>query len=318
VTRIRIDSNLDDDARRERLYCGDIFLYAPRESTRALCDFAAEMCREAFAPLDPETAQYEMPVEEFAALLAKLKPEFIHHPECKKLIPAVLADFGCDSRLSYFDIPRLRTVTSDGYLTSGLGYAFKPHRDTWYSPPMCQLNWWLPVYDIVPQNTMAFHFDYWDRAVLNSSEEFNYQDWQNTGRRQAASQVKQDTRRQAAAEEELDLSQSTLITCPPGGLLIFSAAHLHSTVPNDSGRARFSIDFRTVHEHEVRDNQGATNIDSRCRGTTIRDYLRASDLALLPREILARYDSGELENIRCCQHESQNGTGDRTSVSAAH
>ena len=301
MNHIHFDSAWPEYRRREALYQGDVFLFSPRPSTLALCELAREMSEEAFAPHHPRTAQFDMPVEKYVEILAELKPKFIHHPECKRIIPEILTEFGCDLNAHYFDIPRLRTVTSDGYLTSGLGYAFKPHRDTWYSPPMCQLNWWLPVYEIVPQNTMAFHFDYWDRAVLNSSEEFNYQDWQNTGRKQAASQVKQDTRRQAAAEEELDLSQATLLTVPPGGLMIFSAAHLHSTVPNHSGVTRFSVDFRTVHGEEARTNAGATNLDSRCHGTTIGDYLHGTDQTHVPAEIAKLYESGELENINNCE-----------------
>ena len=71
---IHVDSPLDDDARRERLYDGDLFVYSPRSSTRALVEFAAGMAEEAFGSLNPETAQYEMPVEAYAALLADLKP----------------------------------------------------------------------------------------------------------------------------------------------------------------------------------------------------------------------------------------------------
>ena len=78
---IHIDSTLDDDARRDRLYDGDLFVYSPKPSTRALIEFAAEMAQEAFGSLEPETAQYEMSVEAYAALLADLKPRFIHHPE---------------------------------------------------------------------------------------------------------------------------------------------------------------------------------------------------------------------------------------------
>jgi len=52
------------------------------------------MAREAFHPLDPETAQFDMAVEDYAALLAELKPRFIHHPESKRLIQEMLADFG--------------------------------------------------------------------------------------------------------------------------------------------------------------------------------------------------------------------------------
>ena len=38
--------------------------------------------------------------------------------------------------------------------------------------------------------------------------------------------------------------------------------------------------------------RGATNVDSRCTGTTMRDYLRASDLEHLPDEVVRLYDDG--------------------------
>ena len=62
---IHVDSTLDDDARRERLYDGDLFVYSPRPATRALVEFAAELAEEAFGSLEPETAQYEMSVESY-------------------------------------------------------------------------------------------------------------------------------------------------------------------------------------------------------------------------------------------------------------
>ena len=66
---------------------------------------------------------------------------------------------------TYFDGPRMRTATSDGYLTSGIAYAFHPHRDTWYSAPFCQINWWIPIYDIEPVNALAFHPRYWSHPA---------------------------------------------------------------------------------------------------------------------------------------------------------
>ncbi|HUG67683.1 MAG TPA: hypothetical protein VMM76_08020, partial [Pirellulaceae bacterium] len=144
MNNLFLDSQLTDDSRRERLYQGDLFVFSPSPSSIALCTLAKQLAAEAFAPFDPPYAQFEMPVEEYVRILAELKPKFIHHPACKQLIPALLEELGGDARRTYFDVPRLRTVTAQGYLTSGLGYAFQPHRDTWYSPPMCQLNWWLP------------------------------------------------------------------------------------------------------------------------------------------------------------------------------
>ena len=71
---------------------------------------------------------------------------------------------------------------------------------------------------------------------------------------------------------------------------MFSGAQLHETVPNTTDLARYSIDFRTVHLDDVIAGRGAPNLDSRCTGTTMRDYLRASDLQHLPENVIALYD----------------------------
>jgi hypothetical protein len=163
MTAIYMDSTVSDEVRRQRLYNGEIFVFSSRPSTIALCEFARELIEEAFAPLDPREAQYSMPVEEYVAIVAPLKPKFIHHPKTKTLIKSILKEFECDLSKTYLDVPRLRTVTSGGYLTSGVGYAFHPHRDTWYSAPMCQLNWWLPIYDVESESSMAFHPRYWSQ-----------------------------------------------------------------------------------------------------------------------------------------------------------
>ncbi len=127
------------------LYNGQLFVLSPRPSTIALCEFARELIQDAFGSLDPRTAQHSLPVEEYAAILAKLKPYFIHHPKSKQLLLSVLAEAGCDLDKTYFDVPKMRSSTSGGYLTSGIAYAWHPHRDTWYSAPSCQVNWWIPI-----------------------------------------------------------------------------------------------------------------------------------------------------------------------------
>jgi hypothetical protein len=288
---IYVDSPASDDIRRERLYDGDLFVYSPRPATSALCEFGRQMAEEAFAPHDPETAQDEMEVEDYAALLADLKPRFIHDPESKRLIQEMLTDLGCDPEKVYFDVPRMRSSTSHGYLTSGIAYAFHPHRDTWYSAPQSQFNWWLPIYPISADNGLAFHPRYWYTPIKNSSRSYNYAVWNATSRKEAAKHVKSDTRVQPKPEEDIELDPQIRPICEPGGLIIFSAAQMHSSVPNTSGRTRFSIDFRTVHIGDAIEERGAPNIDSECTGTTMGDYLRISDLAHVPDEVIEAYDT---------------------------
>jgi hypothetical protein len=293
---ISSNASLDDGIRRDLLYQGHLFSLPPSRASIALCDFAQELIEEAFAPNDPRTAQFEIPVEDFVTLVAPLQPRFIHHPKTKDLVVDYLVDSGCDPEKTYFDVPRLRVISSSGYLTSGVGYQLHPHRDTWYSAPACQLNWWLPIYDILTHSAMAFHPAYWEQAIRNSSRDFNYYEWNRDGRRNAANHITSDTRKQPRAEEELYLEPDVRLVPPRGGIILFSGAHLHSTVPNTSGVTRFSMDFRTIHHDDVIARRGAPNQDWECSGTSLRDFIRCSDRQPLSQEIVATYDIGSRSN----------------------
>ncbi|MEU8379534.1 hypothetical protein [Streptosporangium sp. NPDC048865] len=297
MTTVFSNSVVDDDTRREQLYQGQVFVYSATPASTLLAAFARELIAEAFGEHDPETAQFGMPVEEFAELLARLKPRFIHHPRCKELLPAVLEELGCDLDRTYFDVPRLRTSTSHDYLTSGISYAFHPHRDCWYSAPFNQLNWWMPVYEVVPENVMAFHPQYFGSPVRNGSARYDYAEWNRTSRLTAAQHVRGDTRDQPRPEETVVLDPQVRVVPEPGGVMVFSGAQLHSTVPNTSGRTRFSIDFRTVHIDDVRARRGARNVDAECTGTTLRDFVRSSDLDPMPEELALEYEAEALTRV---------------------
>jgi len=280
---------MSEDERRQRLYAGDLFVNSPAKSSAELCALAREMSEEAFAPQDPPLAQDSMPAEEYAQILADLKPRFIHHPRAKELIRGILAEAGCDIEKTYFDVPRLRTMAHGDYMRAGLALQFHPHRDTWFSAPYAQLNWWLPVYEVEPENSMAFHPRYFDAPVKNSSSVYDYDEWNRTGRQQAAKQITKETRTQPEPQEELEMEPDVRVVTPVGGVLIFSGAQMHSTVPNTTQRTRFSIDFRTVNIDDLADGEGAPNVDSECTGTTLGDFLRASDLEPLPDDLIERY-----------------------------
>jgi hypothetical protein len=293
---IYTDSKMDDDRRRRELYQGAIFVHAPSPGTLKLCRLAQEMIEEAFGPADPLRVHETLPVERCVEILSALKPNFIHHPEAKECIREILMELGCDLDKTYFDVPRLRTAFPGEYLKSGIAYAFHPHRDTWYSAPFCQINWWMPVYTLNAENCMAIHPHYWLRPVRNGSGQYNYQKWNEENRKTAAQHVKTDTRVQPKSEEPMELDPQIRLVCDVGGAFQFSAAHMHSTVPNTSGLIRYSIDFRTVHFDEVLGRAGAPNVDSACTGTTMGDYLRGSDLAHLAEDVIAMYDS-ETANV---------------------
>ena len=232
-----------------------------------------------------------MPVEQYAETLGKLKPHFIHHPESKRHLQAIVSEMGCDLERTYFEVPKMRSSTSDGYLTTGIAYAWHPHRDTWYSAPPCQINWWIPIYDFQSDNAMAFHPRYWNRSVRNSSSGFNYYQWNKEFRGPSvAKMTKEDPRPLPRATEAVEIDPQIRLVCPAGGIIMFSAAQMHSSVPNTSGKTRFSIDFRLVNIDDVAAKRGAPKMDEQCTGTTMRDYLRGTDFSHIPDELVALYD----------------------------
>jgi len=292
VTAVHHDSTVSDDGRRAALFGGDLFLTSPNDATLAFCEFTQLLLHEAFGGLDPELAQNEMTVEQYAAVLSELKPTFIHHPRSKQFVRDILESLGCDLEVTYFDVPRLRTSTSGGFLTAGIAYAWHPHRDTWYSAPMSQLNFWMPVYEIVAANAMALHQDYFDVAVPNTSESYNYYEWNSKYRSSAASNIGSDARPLPGPTIDIDMRNPLVFVPSVGGMIEFSGQHLHSSVPNHSGRTRISIDFRAVHLGDIEVGRGALNVDAHCTGSSIRDFMRGSDFSPMPEHALHLFNDG--------------------------
>src|SRR5260370_16127075 len=109
MNTVFFDSKMSDDARRRCIYGGQLFVFPPSPSSLELCPLAREMAQEAFRSLDPQSAQFSLPVEQYVAILADLKPRFIHHPKCKELLPRILGDLGCYLEKTYIDVPTIRT-----------------------------------------------------------------------------------------------------------------------------------------------------------------------------------------------------------------
>ena len=285
------DSNLSDEERRKRLYAGEVFVFSPLPSSLKFCEFARDLIREAFAPLEPRQAEYQLPTQAYIEILTGLKPKFVHHERSKQLLREILRETGAELAKTYLDVPRLKSIPHVGNHPSGLTYAIHPHRDTWYSAPFCQQNWWIPIYDIGSASALAFHPRYWTEPVRNGSSQFNHYRWNKYGRKAAADDPERYLQDQPRPEDPIDPDAEIRLVCPAGGILLFSGAQLHSAVPNTSGQTRFSIDFRTVHIDDVIGRVGAPNIDSAATGTSLRDFLRGTDLSRMPEEVVELYDT---------------------------
>jgi len=127
---------MSDDERRERSTQADIFIFSATVHSRA-SSALLKRCWSLPLPARPRYIHEYMTPEEVAAVLAKLKPQFIHHPECKKLIQRSCASMVSDLDKLYFDVRVCaRPIRATSYL--GHPYAFHHHRDMWYSAPFCR------------------------------------------------------------------------------------------------------------------------------------------------------------------------------------
>jgi hypothetical protein len=273
---------LDDHARRDHVFAGNILLYSRSPATAALADHAVAMIRAAFEPHPPQNAQHEIPVEDFVRRVGPLKTRFTNDLRTKELVRDLLCEFGCDPNDTYFDVPRLRVVPAGGYLSSGVSYAYKAHRDIWYASPTAQINWWMPVFEVTAERAMSFYGEYWGKSLPNTSADFDYGEWCTVGRKMATSQIKEDTRKHPLPLRDPEAASEFRICGTKGDLILFSASQLHATAPNESAVTRFSMDFRTVALDDLKNGRGGPNIDSRATGSTLGDFLRGSDFATIP------------------------------------
>ena len=61
MSSIFFNAAVGDDARRQQLYQGHLFMYSPTPSALQLVELAREMIGKAFGRRDPECAQHDMP-----------------------------------------------------------------------------------------------------------------------------------------------------------------------------------------------------------------------------------------------------------------
>jgi hypothetical protein len=279
-----------------RAYDGALVMIPPTPASLELCAFARELTEQAFAPYEPTTAQHHLSVDEFVERAGPLKPRFIHHPHTRELQKKYLAELGFDPIRTYLDVPRLRVATSDGYLTAGIGHAQPPHRDTWWSAPKQQIQFWSPLYEMSRYCCMEFFPYYRAAPIANTSEFFNIYRWNATGRKNAANYRHGDDKRGIPQPtEELKSPGAVQVVLPVGGMIMFSADQLHATSKNTTGKTRFSLDFRIVDVEHVRADVGAAMVDNRSTGTALRDFRRVSDGTEFPSDLVAQNDSGVID-----------------------
>jgi hypothetical protein len=279
-----VDPATDSSSLLRAMYAGDLVVMTKLAAVSEFRAFAREQLNELFGPHPLEEAHEHFDPETVAKLLATWKPAFIHHPRSKALVCQIIREAGFPVADTYYDLPKPRTAFPLGHLTTGIAFAFPWHRDTWYSAPQQQINWWLPISEISTENAMMFDPGQFEKPVANTSNGFDYYRI-NVARATTASQVRTETQSRPAAADHTT-SNGTVVLPGPGSVLLFSGSQLHASIPNTSGRSRFSIDFRTVSRADVASGVGAPRVDVECTGTALRDFVSVESQARFEEEFV--------------------------------
>ena len=276
------DEEVSDRDRRLFLFAGDVFVYSPRPTTLSFCGAARDVIEQMLGP-DPIWAQQRMSETEFAVLFKAAARGFRHI--VTDLAGSIVTDFGCDPATTFFGSPSIAATTGRGFIAHGLGIPQHPHRDTWYAASPCQLNWWIPLYDLDASASFAFHPQYWDLPILNSSSDFDYEEWYDANR-SGQGLVMTEPLAQPRPLDPIDLTPEIRISCPAGGVILSSVAQLYSTVPNETQKTHFSVHFQTVSQADLETGAGPSNLDAEPQGTALGNFVRCSDLSPIPEELV--------------------------------
>ncbi len=249
----------------ERAFRGELVVFRQLDALAALLDHARGIAYAAFDHPVRDEGRLDCGLWREKALAARRS--FMHSEAVPDLLRALFTELGFDPETTYRDRAILRFQPGRAACRTRRLRDLPPHRDSWGSNLMTQLNWWAPLFPLEPDATMEIWPDYFDRPVPNSSA-----DWDIEALRAAGGSY--PLLPEAARPEEP--GQPVLIE--PGELICFSGAHLHASRPNRTGRTRISIDLRTV---DVSDGPGAPNVDGRARHTAYDWFHRLSDGACL-------------------------------------
>ena len=245
----------------EALFEGVPVLFDALPPVRQLIARARSILEQVFETDDPEGAETSLSAPRFRRMAMQARKIVADDGDVARHWADTLALIGYAPAATWFDRIRLRVVPSRADIDHPRLQTLPPHRDTWASGIMAQVNWWLPLYPLSASRTMLLWPRAYRRAIANDSSNWSFEAFKSAGRHSAGrdSYPLLPTARTAPAERGLP------VLIEPGQILGFSAAHLHAGTSDASGRTRFSVDSRTVWDPDRRAGHGAPNMDCGAR-----------------------------------------------------
>ena len=270
------DSAASDDVRRQHLYDGQLFVFSPRRSILNFVDFATGHDRRRLRRPRPEDRARQHGRGKLCRTARQAEARV--HPS-----PGIEAAFDCDPGGIWAAISKRPISTFPGCAAqraATISRQVSPMPGTPTETPGIRRRNVSSIGGFRSTSctpTMRWRFI---RVIGASRSRTAPQATTTTpGTSCIAARMSRSSSRKTRGLCRVPPSRCSSIRklgliCPVGGVILFSAAQMHSSVPNISGVTRFSIDFRSVHLDDVIERNGAPNIDAGCTGTVMRDFMR--------------------------------------------
>jgi hypothetical protein len=261
-----------DATARERLFRGALLVFRGDPAVGTFVAALRKRVVAAMAPHDPPVAQQHLDRAELAGRCNALVAAVERDDALADMLTAALVSLGADPAATWRDRLRLRIQTSDGDLDTHRSMTLPPHRDTWGSNVMAQVNWWAPLWPVDEGRTVAMWPDRFAETVPNTSAAW---DLEELVRRRRAGDESYPLL--PVADPSLELGPARPVVIAPGEIMAFSGAHLHAGTVNRTGLVRYSFEVRTVNGDDLAAGHGAPNVDGQAPRRPLGWFHRLSD-----------------------------------------
>ncbi|MDQ5967130.1 MAG: hypothetical protein QG625_3286 [Cyanobacteriota bacterium erpe_2018_sw_39hr_WHONDRS-SW48-000098_B_bin.30] len=230
---------------------------------------------------DARFAHEQMSQAKFLAAITNAKRDVFKDQMLRELTVKICRRYLFNQTSGIFEPLRLRVVPPSAppikqANQSDLPPLYKPHRDTWFANHPSQINTWIALHDVGPDDSFTLFPDCFDRAIQNNSGEFDFEDWSKTvGFGNSHTNPNALYPSPTAPGERFDRSHDAArsFALDKGEMLVFAASHLHATNQHQQSQTRFSLDFRAVDVTDLQNDVVAPQIDNASKGSASDGYL---------------------------------------------
>jgi hypothetical protein len=256
-----------DSVEIKSIFEGGLILLPPISLTEELCGYATKIIQDVFECHIAEIKTDDTTsLTEFIQKAKKCKSTFTNDVEVHRILKALILRRyqHYPQKELVFDVPRLRIVPNSNFLSAGISYNYKPHRDTWYGAGQDQINHWISLANVTEQSSFYIAPSYFFNPIENNSEIFDLDEWDSKYRPAAENNTVTENRPHPIPLTALSVDERYNIVIPSGSEIVFSGHHLHGSAANTTASVRFSIDYRVCllsAKYKL-----PNNIDSRATG----------------------------------------------------